>query len=168
MPETKLRRKNRTVSFSLNSLTASTDTILLGDMAGGALQVATDTVVQPLSTHPYVQVTMTVSSVSQHTHLLGCGTVLGSCVSYVHPTTKEKTVESIPCLHVLASSVTMELGKTIVSLSDILSKPMKKKQVQLLVSPIKINCQQSMMHIRRMFHLLLRKQILFKQIICQP
>ena len=41
MPETKLRRKNRTFSFSLNSLTASTNTILLGDMAGGALQVAT-------------------------------------------------------------------------------------------------------------------------------
>ena len=41
MPETKLRRKNRAFSFSLNSLTASTDTILLGDMAGGALLVAT-------------------------------------------------------------------------------------------------------------------------------
>jgi hypothetical protein len=41
MPETKVRRKNRTFSFSLSSLTASTDTILLGDMAGGALQVAT-------------------------------------------------------------------------------------------------------------------------------
>lgn len=98
----------------------------------GALLVATDKVVQPASTHPYVKVTMPVSSVSQHTHLLGCGTVLGSIVQYMNPSTKVMAIESIPCREILENNITMDFGKTIVSLSDTLSKPMKKKQVQEL------------------------------------
>jgi len=85
-----------------------------------------------VDTDPYVEVMMSVSSISEHTRLLGCGAIQGASIQYIHPKTKMSTIESIPCHELLETSIVMEFVKKIVSLSDILTKVMKKKQVQSL------------------------------------
>jgi hypothetical protein len=112
-------------------VSGSMDTTVMG--IDPLQQVVSETVIRQVSeTHPYVEVTMPVSSVSEHTHLIGCGTVLDSWVSYIHPKTKVLMNESISTHETLDSNPIMEFVKTVVTLSDKLSKVMKKKKVQEL------------------------------------
>jgi len=87
-------------------------------------------IVPPVSTHPYVEVRMAVSSVNEHTHLLGRGSVVASYVTYTHPRTKTVTTESIVCLELHDTTPIMELVTTLVNVSNRLGQVMTKKHVQ--------------------------------------
>jgi hypothetical protein len=83
--------------------------------------------VQPSDTHPYVELRMSVSTLSQNTNILGGGEVVAATITYKNK--KSVMTEALMCQKAYEPNSVMRMGNIIVSLSSILSSQLTKEQV---------------------------------------
>ena len=78
------------------------------------------------SVSPYIEIQMNVSSVNEYTHLIGCGNVLYSTITFTHNGQLQTML--IPCQEP-ESTHTMNFCKNLLFVSNELGKVLDKKQV---------------------------------------
>jgi len=88
-------------------------------------------ITKPIDTHPYVEIKFSISSINENTHIVGCGNVISSSISYMDTLTKTIKTEHIKVVEIENNHV-MEHVHTFMMLSDKLNKPISDIEIKEL------------------------------------